>query len=579
MKFKIKPFHKNSYPLGGLLIKHPSIQYWMQEIQALGVPLHTFDIYPIPGMQPNSVWGCLLIFHTELNTSLAGKHHACQRVCKHLLIPEKSIYYPAIKKVELDKIFGEFPHIIHPDFGLVELKETLSITDMLTFPEEVSSFITQPKTPVFIPHQIKSFQVAPIPPEEVLKNLEEKVFPKEEKLEDKPLSMLEKGKLSFYKLLFNTKEDVNTKDNTETRIEKTGITKFIQRVTSGFSTKENNWTNKLQENFEDLEQRNRKQIDKLLDMLKNNPEEGLKYAIPLDDQGTGRGGTTGAFNLSKRWFDFSLSGTTRGSTSGSGGIDLGNDFNTLQSQYHSTARDLIKKGAYHKASFIYMRLLKNYMLAAETLEAGDYFQEAASIYYIQANNKRKAAECYEKAHMIENAIDIYEELGENEKVGDLYLDINNRKKATVFFQKVVEEYQLKDQFLKSSIVLRHKIQDPVAAQNSLLEGWRKNKDAFNCLNNYFSNIGDEKLLKNEIEAIYKDEVTDTNITSFLQVIQYEYRRDTKNATRIREIGYELIAKQLATNPSIVSELKVFNPKDKELLKDMIRFKSGRKKEK
>lgn len=577
MEFRIKPCHKNTYPLRGMLIKHPSIRFWIQEIQSLGMSLGKLDIYPIPGIQPNSIWGCLIISDTKLNPLLVGKHEACQVVCRNLMIPEKSIIYPNINKVELENIFSTFLHVIHPDFGLVELKEPLQLIEVLTFPEEMPCFITKPKLPVFIPNQIKSFQVAPIPPEEVLKKLEEKVFPKKEKLEDKPLTMLEKGKLSFYKLLFNKKSDTKATGEEGGNVEKTGIAKLIEGIANTFSKKGSSLTDELQQNFEDLEERNRNQLDKLLDMLKNNPEEGLKYAIPLDDEGTSRGGTVGEFSLSKRWFDFSLLGSSRGSSSGSGSIDLGNDFTTLQNQYHATARDLVKAGEYHKASFIYMKLLKNYDLAAQTMESGNHFQEAASIYLTHVNNKRKAAVCYEKGHMIENAIGLYKELGENEKVGDLYLDINKRKQAIVYFKKVVEVYDMQGQYLKSSLILRHKVNDESEAQNTLLQGWRKNKDGFNCLNNYFSNINDEKQLSKEIEAIYQDEVSNENRESFLKVIQHEYKKEHKNSGRIREIGYELISVQILSNPAIVSELKFFNPKDKELVKDTIRFEVGRKK--
>lgn len=60
----------------------------------------------------------------------------------------------------------------------------------------------------------------------------------------------------------------------------------------------------MQQDYEDLERRNQKLVDKFLDLLRNNPAEALKYAIPLDENGSVRGGNNSSFTLSRRWFDF-----------------------------------------------------------------------------------------------------------------------------------------------------------------------------------------------------------------------------------------------------------------------------------
>jgi hypothetical protein len=178
--------------------------------------------------------------------------------------------------------------------------------------------------------------------------------------------------------------------------------------------------------------------------------------------------------------------------------------------------------------------------------------------------------------MIDDAIDLYKELKQDEKVGDLYVSINKRKEANIHYELVVDDYRTKDQYLKAAILYREKMLNFPGSQELLLEGWRKEKDAFNCLNNYLSNIGDVKVLKQEIQTIYSKEMTDSNGPVFLQVIKHEYSKHKDLEEPIREMAYEIVASQMAHNKAIVNELKEFNKNDKEIHKDLQRFTQRKK---
>ncbi|MES2132537.1 MAG: hypothetical protein V4506_09310 [Bacteroidota bacterium] len=579
MELNIKPFHKNSFPLHGILIKDTSAAAWLKEIKILNLNFKEISIYPLPGTIANTIWGCLVICRQKTDSKQAGKHELCQMVMPGLFIPEKSTLYPLLSIHEIEKLFPANIHIFHPEFGLVELTEELNLEALIEEPVLKSYHVTKPDKPVFIPKRIRSFQVKALTPEEVLKNMEESLFPQHEAMPDEELSGFEKAKLAFYKMLF-TKNKTDGKEGTdETKginsTDKTGFGKAIESLLNAITPKNSKLGDKIRQDFEDLERRNQKQIDKLMDLFKNNPEEALKYAIPLDETGGVRGGEKMQLDLSKRWSDFSLLNHTSGS--GSGSIDLGDHYYQLQKQYTETAEELVKKKEYHKAAFVYMKLLKNTTMAALTLENGSHYQEAATIYLKHAGNKAKAAECYEKGKMTIEAIDLYKELNQDEKVGDLYVTINKRKEADVYFEKVVDTYKTKDQYLKASLVYKHKMNNEPGSQSLLLEGWRNHKDAFTCLNNYFSNIGDVKTLKNEINTIYRNDLSDHNSETFLQVIKHEYNKKNELSESIQDMAYEIIAAQIPYNPAIVSEIKEFNKPDKELVKDALRFRNKRKK--
>jgi hypothetical protein len=118
--------------------------------------------------------------------------------------------------------------------------------------------------------------------------------------------------------------------------------------------------------------------------------------------------------------------------------------------------------------------------------------------------------------------------------------------------------------------------DASLGQQILLKGWQNNLDATNCLNTYLSNMADVKQIEQEINRIFKTEITRQNREQFLTVIQTHFGKDYSFKENLKEIGYQLIAEQIPFNKSIVGELKVFNQTDKELMKDTVRFKVNNK---
>ncbi|MFT2010998.1 hypothetical protein ACMA1I_20160 [Pontibacter sp. 13R65] len=574
MELGIKPHPKSLFPLQGILVKGAAVSGWLYEIQGLRLSLQNLAVYPIPDTRANSIWGCLLV--TEQKLRDIGRHQHCQLVHHMLFIPEKSCLQPAITETELKQLCAGNRHALHPDFGLVALEEAVVWENILQSPIIQNRKILKPAKPIFIPATIKSFQLAPVPPAEVLRKLEEEIFPKKEKLEDKPLSVLEKAKLFLYsKLLPQRNSFVNPG-------KATGLVTTLLLQIAALLQKlipiNLNWLEELQEDKEDLEKRNQKQLDKLLDLLKNNPTEALKYAIPLDNNGTTRGKSgSGRFELTTRWYNFLLFG--QGAKPGSGGsVDIGDDmFHALQQQYSQTAQVLTEKQDYQQAAFVYMKLLKNYTMAAQTLEKGHLYPEAASVYLKYCHSKTKAADCYDKGNMTLEAIELYKDLNENEKVGDLYLKLQKSREADIYFGKVAATYESKNQYVKAALIYRNKMNNTEAGQAMLLEGWRANQDACNCLNTYFANIADTQTLGREIAAIYANEVNPGNSEKFLQVIRYPYKKQPELAENVRELAYEIIASQLTDKPALVSELRHFNPPDKELVKDTIRFKVSQRK--
>lgn len=249
-------------------------------------------------------------------------------------------------------------------------------------------------------------------------------------------------------------------------------------------------------------------------------------------------------------------------------------FDKIRTKYEDLAQKYINEKDYKRAAKVYINLLRDNYRGAKTLEDGGFYNEAAVIYLKKLKNKSEAAHCYEKARQYRKAIDLYKELEQKEKVGDLYRQINDVKNANTYYQMVVDDYVNNNQMVKGSLIYRKKMEMPDEAQKILLRGWEEDRDAFNCLNNYFANIFDVKKLDQQIQELYHKTPSDKKIT-YLEAMKYEFKKDPKLQNTTRNIAYEIIAEKISTRSEIVNELKHFNPDDEVILKDISRYKTGR----
>ncbi|REC41014.1 tetratricopeptide repeat protein [Chryseobacterium sp. 5_R23647] len=271
------------------------------------------------------------------------------------------------------------------------------------------------------------------------------------------------------------------------------------------------------------------------------------------------------------------SGNSSGKKGGGGNFYLENSlFDRIRNKYEELAEKYIAEKDYTRAAKVYMNLLNDNYRGAKTLEDGGLYNEAAVIYLKKLKNKSEAASCFEKAKQYQKSIELYKELEQKEKVGDLYMQIRDTKNAHSYYQMVVDDYVNNDQMVKASLIYRKKMDVPEEAQKILLQGWEENKDAFNCLNNYFVNINNVENLNYTIQNLYLKTPSDKKLI-YLEAMKHEFKKDSKLQETTRNIAYEIIAENIENHSSIINELKHFNPKDEVILKDISRYRTGRNK--
>lgn len=566
MEFKVFPSQKNTYPIKGVALKGNDPYQWLLKIQQLNLRLSEVQIFPLPGATPNTIWGCLIALNTS-NTPLEMEEvQLFQCFENKLFIPEYADFSPKIKANDLTRMLQTPYCCYHPEIGFVELEETYTLEDFLVLPEEKSCYTFTPEIGTVIPSTIKRMSIIALDEEETLKQLEEK-FPKNEPLPQKPLSFLDKIRLWGYRTFLGNK----AKSKTSVPMAESNVPVSVkQSIWQKLFSKKPKMMDAILDDYKNLEERNKNEVDKLLDMLKNNPDMALKYAIPINSEGLPRGVQKGSYTFRQYRNSLGLSG---GNTNRSGvTIDIGDESLRLTTQYQNTAKQLIQSGDYEKAAFVYLKLLQDYSLAGSTLEEGGQYAAAASIYLKYAKDKMRAAKCYEKGNLTNKAIELYIELGENIKVGDLYYYENKIEEGNNYYLKEVEELKKNNKYIKAADVFEHKMGQLENAQATLFEGWTEKKDSINCLHNYFSNIKDDKVYKKKVESIY-DSLDNVEVkTVYLKVIRKQFEKQKQHNQQLKTMAYKIISEVGKTNPKVVTELNAFNKNNVEVSKDITRFK-------
>lgn len=542
MKLKIIPATKNTDPIKGLLIKGQHPLFWISEIQRMFAQMSQIKVYPIPDTTPNSVWGCFVEFYTNQLPKEVGQHTLCQLAHEAVFIPVFTKMIPNISPQEKSLLFRESKYVFHPEFGWYELSEEINWTKLLDIPAESSTKITIPEKSKKVPNRIKSFQIIERQPEDILINLDATT---PEDIPSDKLSPSEKLKYKFLKSILRNGKGIIPD-----------------------ALKNSAYYQKLNKELEELEKRNQKKLDKLLDLIKKNPENALRYAIPLDQDGASRNPSSpGLFKLTRNT-DFSL---FQKFNNGGGGASVGTEqFDKLRERYNQAARQLIKKEEYLKASYIYLNLLNDKRLAATTLISGKLYAEAAAVYLDRLDDKKNAAKYFHKAHMTKKAIELYNEIKSYEIAGDLSQEIGLFSQAENFYNKEVKKLKDKNRPVAAAVILNKKLNNPNAAREVLLTGWEKKQNSKECLLYYIAlSDGSEQKL-DAIQTINQTIKNHSDAKLFLEVIKKIHKKNDGIQDGIVEIAYQNIVKYHKDNKNIIHLLKSFIP-DKRIQNDILAF--------
>lgn len=270
-----------------------------------------------------------------------------------------------------------------------------------------------------------------------------------------------------------------------------GFFRAVKRFTHMFPTKEGGdptWVNRLEDWAENrlsqIRNDQSNEIDRLLRLFEQDPDQGLRYALPIGGE-PGRGFTNPGSQLTERNIDFQL-GKLGGGGRVSPWIVDDTQRKRLQNTYRDAANRELQLGRHRRAAYIFAHLLGDYPSTANALKVGSYFREAAVIYQDKLNNKAEAARCLKDGGMYEEAIQLFEELQEFETVAELHLNLGQEEAAMAAYEKAVTYYDTQKQDpLRAAKILEDRLKDPERALSLLFASWPAGRQAKACLVEYF----------------------------------------------------------------------------------------------
>ena len=219
-----------------------------------------------------------------------------------------------------------------------------------------------------------------------------------------------------------------------------------------------------------------KEINRLLDMLKRNPDEGLRYAIGVGGGEQHRGVAPPSSRLNRRNVDFSLRRLRGGGPADFWDVPLDIQ-GRLCAEYRRLADRELALGRYRRAAYIYAELLGDLRAAASALKTGRLWREAAVLYRDRLRAPKEAATCLEEGGLVCEAIALYEELGEWTKVGDLHRGLEQHEEAESAYRKAVDEAVFRGDRVGAADLLETKLGRVDEAIDHLVAGWERTRQA------------------------------------------------------------------------------------------------------
>jgi len=223
--------------------------------------------------------------------------------------------------------------------------------------------------------------------------------------------------------------------------------------------------NQMEQWSEALEARRNASVNRLLEMLATNPDDGLKYAIPMSDVDAVRGmGKAGSELVAYDWRSTDFGGGDAWS--------LNADVRSrLLIQYKQLALRELKNGRFERAAFIYAHLMGDFSSAANVLEQGKLYRSAAVIYRDRLGHQRKAAELFRLAGDFDETLILYKAMGMHFEAGDLYRELDQNEKAVEAYRCHVEDCISRSRWCDAADTLVGKLDATEEALVMLQRNW------------------------------------------------------------------------------------------------------------
>lgn len=547
--------------------KDPAL--WLQQIQSWSIHPRNLEAYSVPySIRDREIAGLLVVLKQGHFPEQLELPEAYRCMGSALLIPQYCSIQPQIAETEWPNILHYDWHFYHPGIGMVgfQRSDQFNLINLLIYPaaQEQNWSLAQPgpAQPPALQHM--SVQMPAV--EEIFAQVEGVGDQSLQDIPEKPAQTDDEKPGDLRLNLLNSLNQILRQRGQIREGESQGILgKWLDRLQGG-----------IQQKIRDLHKQREDEISRLLKLFEEDPEEALRYSIPLHSPYEGRGIAPPSDTLGRKDpLDFNLG--QLGSTGPRDNWDIDNQRRiALQQYYLKLANQKIAEKDFRKAAYIHAHLLGDFNTAANVLMQGKHYHEAALLYRDHLKNLQQAARCFEEGGLYSEAIDLYLKVGEKEKAGDLYLKIDQWPEAKKLYQDCVEDALKALNHLEAARIYEAKLNDRDRAKSSLLLGWHSKEHPIACLNRYFDFFQEtsNEEFDAEVQRSYQQECKPIQRNAFMEVLKELGKNQKRSAAlpHTREIVYTVVSSELQSNIlDHLGMLEIFGSKDNLLQSDTSRY--------
>lgn len=566
--------HENSAPHKAVawLIAGGDSAAWLAEIARWGVDDSRCVLHVLPRSAQDPAHGSVLVVTGGQMPRAVPAAAPFGMVAGKIFLPVDAALLPAATDAELAGLIRDDAIVIHPALGAIACARPLAVADLLRLPGELDEPFAD-ISPAKLAHP----------------RIEAIGFRIEESLGD---------------MLGGMRDDIGTEplDSLDPAADEpsagplaNGWRKFREaalraglRLIQGRGTgrgtgpfgKMREWVERrLRSLGDELERVRNREIHRLLEKFRDNPDDALRHALPLTAP-PGRGLAPPSAQLGTRSTDFNL-----GNLRGGGPADAWNLDQEMRRQLRENYMRLAERerqlGRFSRAAYIYAQLLGDLSSAALVLKEGRRWREAALLYRDHLHSPLEAARCFVQARMLAEAIPIFEKERAWKELGDLHLQLGDTAAAHAVFRKWIAELLANDRPLGAAEVLIIRL-DARAEALALLAGqWPDGAQGDACLQELFDLHGGagEHAAAREAVATQSAKIARHGVTppapDWLCHVARNYPdravRLFAEDTGRRRIAHALRAADPAEHRRLIARLNGLVPDDRLLPRDVQRF--------
>ncbi len=404
-----------------------------------------------------------------------ARAQAYRQFGRKLWLPCDAQLDPPMSAAEVDALLPHDEAIFHPGIGLVgfDSADRVSLKDLISVPLPSGRAFSSAHPGVGLQDRLYAVTAAPVERVSLL-------------LEDVRSEMGQRDASE----LPATPEEAREKGVAHWRRRmKERFLKAVGKLAKGReggSKEKAAWRHRLEtwteERVQALRRDQERELKRLLHLMKTDPDEGLKFALPLGGGSGGGSDMNAGSELPERDPDFRLNdGPAKG---GSGGAPWVVDWQRhyeLSRQYREAANRELRLARFRRAAYIYAELLKDYRAAANALRQGLHYREASVLYLKHLGDPLEGARCLREGGFLHEAIPIFERKKQFETVAKLYEELGDRHEAERFYRLAVSRAIAHGNTIQAANLLEKRLKALEEAARLLQKSWPRSADAVACL--------------------------------------------------------------------------------------------------